>query len=625
MKKIVLLAFFYLFVGITLGIAQSNYIEEIATITGNTTVFGIGLKGPYLYVNPGSSSIKIYDLSTPSSPVSVGQIAYATDFAYNLDVFGNYLYIYGGPDHNLLLFDIADPISPNELGLLNLPPSGNGIWHAAHLSNYSYMTAKDTIYVINTLDKSAPFIENKISYSPAGTYGLRDIYATSEVLYIGVGDGILIYDNSTLFLPVFHSIYPNGRLSLAVDSTAHRLFTAQTWSSDYTHDVSNISDAFSPNLIFQGTGGSAPSGKLVSNDEILIQSGADNGNQAVSFYKIEEDTSIYIEDFLGSIEYSITDMDAIGSLYIIAKNGGIEILKYNDSIPDEPAITVIPNTISFENTCIGESSTKSIMVSNVGLATLEVTDISSSIDVFTVDLTSFTIEPGNTQELTITFTPDDEGFFGGLLEIENNDPENSTMEVSVSGMGIIASPGISVLPGEIIFDTTLVGETSTEILTISNTGLAMLEVTDILSSNSAFTMNLFSFDLEPDETQEIEVTFSPNEQMMYEGTLQIESNDPLGTFEVPLSGYGDLDTYAGNEMSTHLVQIFPNPINDILFVKNVDGYEIIIYDLFGNSKLRRICKSDIEQINVSGLSTGIYLIRIISKERIIIKRIEVIR
>lgn len=515
MRRNGLLIFFYLFVEITSGIAQSNYIEEIATITDNPTVFGIGLKGPYLYVNPGSSSIKIYDLSIPSSPKSVGHIAYSSDFAINLDVYGNYLYIYGGPSNNLRIFDISNPISPIEIGLLEFPPSGYGIWHAAHLSNYSYMTAKDSIYIINTLDKSAPFIENKIIYSEGDVYGLRDIFATSEFLYIGVGDGILIYDNTSLSLPVFHSIYPNGRLNLAVDITAHRLFTAQSWSSNYRHYVSDISDPFVPNLIYQGTGGSSP-GQLLFNNGILIQAGSDTGNQAVSFYKIETENSIFIEEFLGSIEYSITDMDAVGSSYIIAKNGGIEILKYNDSIPELPSIFVIPDAISFENTNIGEIVTEIIMVSNVGPVKLEITDISSSIDVFAVDLTSFTIEPGKTQELTVTFAPD--------------------------------------------------------------------------------------------------------EQMMFEDALQIESNDPQGTFEVPLSGYGNLYTHKGNEISTEHVQIFPNPINNMLFVKHVNGDEISIYDSFGNLKLSRIGKSEIEQVDVSTLPTGTYMIRIISKEGMITKK-----
>ena len=72
MKEIVSLVFLYLFIGINLGLAQSDCIEEISTIEDNPTVFGIGLKDHYLYVNPGSSQIKIYDISNPENPTSAG-------------------------------------------------------------------------------------------------------------------------------------------------------------------------------------------------------------------------------------------------------------------------------------------------------------------------------------------------------------------------------------------------------------------------------------------------------------------------------------------------------------------------------------------------------------------------
>jgi len=360
MKKIIALVFVILFIGNNLGLTQSGCIEEISTIDDNPTVFGIGLKDHYLYVNPGGSLIKIYNISNPENPTSVGQVSYSGGWANNLDVFGNYLYIYGGLQTNLLIFDIANPISPVEMGSLQLPNTNTGIWHSSHLPNYMYMTSMDKIFIINTSDKSVPFIENIISYSEAGNYGLRDIFTTPDALYIGIENGILIYDNSNPALPVFQSLYANGSLSLTVDTNNRRLFTAQEWGSNYTHYMTNIDDPFNPNLIFQGSGGSAPFGGLLFNDVILIQSGIDTGSQAVSFYKIQDDTTAYIEDFLGSIEYSITDMDAVDSLYIIGKNGGIEILRYNGCI-----VTNISNSKHTNNIKIYPNPIQSILTISI--------------------------------------------------------------------------------------------------------------------------------------------------------------------------------------------------------------------------------------------------------------------
>ncbi len=357
MKEIVSLVFLYLFIGINLGLAQSDCIEEISTIEDNPTVFGIGLKDHYLYVNPGSSQIKIYDISNPENPTSVGQISYSGNYSFNLDILGNYLYIYGGPENSLRIFDITNPIFPIELGTLQLP---YGIWPSGHLPNYSYMITMDTIYIVNTTDKNLPFIENKVSYLEVGIYGLRDIFVSSDVLYIGIENGVLIYDNSNQALPVFHSLYANGSLHLAVDTNNNRLYSSQEWGSNNTHYMTNIDDQFNPNLIFQGYGGSSSIGKLLVNNEILIQTGIDNGNQAVSFYKIQGDSTAYIEDFLGSIEFSITDMDAVDSLYIISKNGGIEILKYNGCVT-----TNISNSTQYNNIELYPNPTQNILTVSI--------------------------------------------------------------------------------------------------------------------------------------------------------------------------------------------------------------------------------------------------------------------
>jgi len=307
------------------------------------------------------------------------------------------------------------------------------------------------------------------------------------------------------------------------------------------------------------------------------------------------------------------------------ENSLIEVQVSGEGLIMAPAITVDPDEIEFQDTYVGENSSETLTISNTGNATLEVTDITSTGNVFTVNMTSFTVEPGNIQEVIVTFTPDDELLFEGILQIESNDPQTGTIEVALSGNGMIAYPSIAVEPVEINFDTTLVDETSSEILTISNTGIAILNVTNITSTNTVFTVNMTSFDLEPNESQEVEVTFTPTEQMIYVGTLQIESNDPNGTLEVALSGYGDIETYIGDLNSNNSIRIYPNPVRDILYLENIKNKEIIIYDLLGNLKITLYSNTKTKLINVSDYPRGIYLIKIIGNEGIITKKFEVIK
>ncbi len=334
MKKSLVLIITGLFILSGSLFSQTECVVELSTITNVSPAYGIGTKGNYLYANPGFSYIEIFNISDPETPYSAGTVNYSHTFATQLDIYNDYLYIYGGPENNFIIFDISDPSSPEELGYLQL----YGGSYAAHLSDYSYITSGNNIYIINTSDKSAPFLENTVSYS-GGSSQLSEIYASSEILYIGTDLGVLIYDNTNPSLPVFNSLYPNGRLSLSVDSINEILYTSQDWGSDHTHYISDISDPFNPVLLSEGSGGSSAIGSLIYNNGMLVQGGVNTGgSQGVSFYKIQDNTSVFLEDFQGSISYEITDMAVIDSVFIIAKYGGIEFLKLATCPNQETAI-----------------------------------------------------------------------------------------------------------------------------------------------------------------------------------------------------------------------------------------------------------------------------------------------
>jgi hypothetical protein len=209
-----------------------------------------------------------------------------------------------------------------------------------------------------------------------------------------------------------------------------------------------------------------------------------------------------------------------------------------------------------------------------------------------------------------------------MLEIFSNDPQMATVEILLSGTGIIAYPAITVDPTQITFDTTLVNQTSVELLNINNTGLATLIVTGIISTNDVFSVDLTSFNVAPGTSQVVQVTFAPDEQMLFEGVLQIESNDPAGIFEVALSGYGDIETSVNpNQLSEILV--YPNPVTDVLTIANVQDNEVCIYDLIGNLMFRCISSSDKLQINISGFHGGFYLLQVSGRASVVTRKIEV--
>ena len=193
--------------------------------------------------------------------------------------------------------------------------------------------------------------------------------------------------------------------------------------------------------------------------------------------------------------------------------------------------------------------------------------------------------------------------------------------------GLDLQPSIAVDPLVIAFDTTLVGEYSEAIITIENNGNADLDISSITSSSTAFTVEVTSLLLGPGMTEEVVVTFTPDEMMLYEGTLSLESNDPVtATVEVELSGYGNIITGV-NAVSADRITVYPNPANDFIYLDNVNNAEVYLFNLAGELKIRERCTGiNASRMNVSGLQSGTYVVKIVlDNGQTVVKKLEILR
>jgi len=112
------------------------------------------------------------------------------------------------------------------------------------------------------------------------------------------------------------------------------------------------------------------------------------------------------------------------------------------------------------------------------------------------------------------------------------------------GQAGTAAPQIETDLSNLDFGNVPVNSYATLALEIINTGSAALEISGVNISNPAFITRLpgelsFPLDLEPEETQHLYVDFLPTSLQLYEGSLQILSNDPLTpSLQISLSGSG---------------------------------------------------------------------------------------
>ena len=306
----------------------------------------------------------------------------------------------------------------------------------------------------------------------------------------------------------------------------------------------------------------------------------------------------------------------------------VEVSLYGQGlIPGVPNIDVSADSLDFGIVIVGTDSLKTLTVSNNGDISLSVTEIYTNTDEYSVDLTSFDLEPDEFQNLTITFAPSYEGTILDTLTILSNDPDEPVVEVALQGQGFIPIPIIQVSADSLDFGVVIIGSDSLNTLNVTNIGTLTLSVTNIYTNTDEYSVNLIEFNLEPEENQVLEITFAPGYEGVILDTLFIESNDPVKpVYPVSLQGEGAPLVNSGDDnipLITTLGKNYPNPFNPettINFALHEPAFtRIEIFNIKGQ-KIKTLINEHLEarhyQIiwngtddSESSVASGIYLYR----------------
>ncbi len=84
----------------------------------------------------------------------------------------------------------------------------------------------------------------------------------------------------------------------------------------------------------------------------------------------------------------------------------------------------------------------------------------------------------------------------------------------------------------------------------------------------------------------------------------------------------DCDNLQNEEFVANLFSIYPNAVNNVLFIENTNNnviQKIVVYDLMGNTVIEQ--NADSTQLNFTNISGGLYLVKIITEKETIIKKI----
>jgi hypothetical protein len=201
------------------------------------------------------------------------------------------------------------------------------------------------------------------------------------------------------------------------------------------------------------------------------------------------------------------------------------------------AVAIGPSLLQFSTLNVGVASPpRSTILRNMGTAPLNIATKIITGDFAETDDCGITVAPGSFCTFTVTFTPTAPGSRFGTIVL-GDDASGSPHVINLVGDG--SSPIVTLSPQTLTFSSLPVGQTSAvQIITLSNTGNATLNIGSILASgNFAATSNCVSA-LAFGSSCQIQVTVTPTVGGAVTGILTLTDDAPDSPQTVGLSGSG---------------------------------------------------------------------------------------
>ncbi|MEC8915672.1 MAG: choice-of-anchor D domain-containing protein, partial [Candidatus Neomarinimicrobiota bacterium] len=208
--------------------------------------------------------------------------------------------------------------------------------------------------------------------------------------------------------------------------------------------------------------------------------------------------------------------------------------------------TIVLNTPSLDYGYVteGTESGLGLWISNEGVSDLTISSIASQTEFFSLSPNQVTIAPGDSVQVSITFSPETVETYLDTVTILSDDPYSPLNTVALAGSGINEFADI-VVEGDgsdslfsYQFPFTRLGFSRTLQLSVVNIGTPNLEIEEIiLEGDPVFSIDTDAAILSFMDTLLVSVVYTPTEAGRDSSILTFGSNDPdESTYTLALSG-----------------------------------------------------------------------------------------
>jgi hypothetical protein len=204
--------------------------------------------------------------------------------------------------------------------------------------------------------------------------------------------------------------------------------------------------------------------------------------------------------------------------------------------PSGASIATLSSTnLSLAATKVGTSSAPaSVIITNTGGMTLDISSIAASGDFAQSNNCRTTLAPNASCSVNVVFTPTATGSRSGVLTV-NSDAQNGNVSVSLTGIGAV--PNASLAPLSLTFATIPVGtQSGSSAVTLSNSGAVPMNISSIAASGDFGQSNNCPSSLAANSSCTINVIFAPAAAGTRAGSVIVTDDAPGGSQTVSLSG-----------------------------------------------------------------------------------------
>ena len=207
----------------------------------------------------------------------------------------------------------------------------------------------------------------------------------------------------------------------------------------------------------------------------------------------------------------------------------------------QPQISVAPGSVSFGTLTVGQTSSQTITLSNPGSASLNITQVGGPGTGFGLSglAMPLTLAPGKSTAFTVSFTPTSGTSSSSTLTLVSNAP-NSPTTIPLSGTGSAQVLQLTPSATSLSFGSQTLNASTTQSVTLTNTGNAAVSISQVNVAGSGFTLNGSAplVTLSAGQAASFSVTFTPTVAGNATGSASVVSTAANSPLSISLAGVG---------------------------------------------------------------------------------------